>query len=104
MKKTLVIGAALAASYFGGLVTPNIGAKTVTQRVTVQKVVSPNSADTILAIVFAEACPSIKESHGARCDLKKSLKEVRFDLFKDGQGKSIRMHARFRLPGKFNAK
>ena len=102
-KQPLTITAALIAGAVGGATIGDIGAKDIDRWVTVQKVVTAESDGIIRSVLAAEACPDLYESHGAECDLSKDIKEVRFDWFKDGDSRGLRMHARFLLPGTFKA-
>ena len=99
----------VTGSVFGGATLRNLGAKDVDQTVKLQMVLSDKEAQIILGVVERQACPKIAKSHGAECNLCNSFSQVRFDLFLDPGGvlcenKSMRMHPRFRLPGKFKAK
>lgn len=93
----------LAGAALGGATLGDIGAKDIDRWVMVQKVCTSETEKVIRSVLAAEACPKLYENHGADCNLDKYNKEVRFDWFKDGDSRSLRMHARFLLPGRFKA-
>ncbi len=103
MKTTILTTAtALALGAAGGSTFSDINAKAIDRPANVQMILDDESAQQVLELTKRNACPKIRVKYGGECT-DENFREVRFDSFQDGDGRGMRMHARFKLPGTFKA-
>lgn len=111
MKTTQQILTTATALVLGGIggATLNNNAQAIDRPANVQMILDDASAQRVIDLTAHNACPKIKVEHGGECTpariqtLNEHFREVRFDVFKDGDGRGMRMHARFKPPRTFKA-